>query len=693
MSGAMPYPMLLISQIIIVLLYGKVCADVLRARGYFASYKDRWAPQLVRLGAVYFSIMLVRYFIHNGLHSHEHWTGGAIPIFFHCVLASFIIVYGRYQSSLESSTEMLNGRANAKMSIADLLCSLFIITGIIAWIGYQLAPTIFENQLGIPHGAFAVSIERNQKIVMQDGVVLNADIFRPRHVEKTPTIIVRIPLSKSLKNLFYVDVMGRIWSEHGYTVVVEGTRGRYGSDGTFYPLRGDRQDGIDTLAWLAGQTWYNGKIAAWGGSAFGYTEWTIADRVDPGLSVMDIYEASSDFHQMFYPGGAFSLYSALSWAVNSSGREDRAKWPEISEINQSADGFPMVDSDLRAVGKRVAFFRDWVNHPSRDAFWKEIDGTKRSTTLKAPVLLMAGWFDPFLPTELKDYQEIRSAPSPLVARNSRLVIGPWIHAGEITFPDGSRSEPFRALTFTGSLPWFDSILNGPASNAAPVRIFVMGANKWRSENEWPPMRAVYTPFYLSASGTARGVSGQGRLSAQCIERRASDEFLYDPKHPVPTAGGAMIGASAGMTQQNSIESRKDVLVYTTPPLIADTEATGPVKVILYAQTTAISTDFTAKLIDVFPDGAAFNLSDGIIRTRFKPGSVKELAVELWPISNVFKKGHRIRLEVSSSNFPRYDRNPNTGEYPATAVRTISALQEIHHGRDCPSRLILPIIPH
>jgi uncharacterized protein len=313
-------------------------------------------------------------------------------------------------------------------------------------------------------------------------------------------------------------------------------------------------------------------------------------------------------------------------------------------------------------------------------------------------MLVCGWYDPFLPTQLNDYEHIKHSAPPAVASKTQLIIGPWTHASEITFADGSRSENFRMKTVALSLPWFDKNLQpalAPKQEASPVQIFVMGKNKWRSEHEWPLARTRYTPFYLSSTGNANGASGGGiLLQSPCVSVEERDSFIDDPNNPVPTAGGAMLGRGAGMALQNDIESRKDVLVYTTPTLKDDVEITGPISLILYVCTSSVNTDFVGKLVDVYPDGRAFNLSDGIIRWQYdsrENKDVHQIQIQLWPTSNVFRKGHRIRLEVASTNFPRYDRNPNTGSDISTATILRVAHQTVYHNPRYPSRLILPIV--
>jgi uncharacterized protein len=382
-SGVLPYPELLTAQILIILLYGKICLDFARAHGYFVTPRRRLGTNLLKFGSLYLGVMIIRYIIRMGLYAHERWIGGSIPIFFHWVLSSFLLVLGTYhwtrtQDSVQASPRLSTLRTRMLHWSQIILIGL----GVVLWAGYQLAPSILAREIGFRRAQFAVRVQSHAAMTTTDGTNLVAEIFHPQHTVRTPTILVRIPLSRTFKNYLFVSIIGRMWAERGYTVVIQGTRGRYGSGGAFYPLRGERQDGIETLAWIAKQPWFNEKIATWGGSAFGYTQWAIADQANPGPSALSIYLASTDFHGMFYPGGAFSLYSALSWAGRSQGSQDVVDFPPSEEVSRAANGFPLVDADRRMVARDIPFFRDWVQHQDRDAYWVDIDGTARSTSLK-----------------------------------------------------------------------------------------------------------------------------------------------------------------------------------------------------------------------------------------------------------------------------------------------------------------------
>lgn len=563
---------------------------------------------------------------------------------------------------------------------------LLFLAGIVsgcATVSDFVADQFFLPSEGIREASFSVWTERTVGFTTSEGFQLLADVHHPKGLKKTPTILVRIPFTNTFGNRSRSDVIGRYWASRGYTVVVQGTRGRYKSGGQFYPLVHERQDGLETLQWLEKRSWYDGRLVMWGGSAFGHTQWAVADQLAPDALFVQI--ASTNFRTMFYPGDAFSLESALYWAIRSRGQEDRTV--DIARLERGLQTLPIIEADDVAIGD-TDFYNDWLLNKNNDDFWKKVDGVNRTETLQAPVLLMGGWFDPFLPTQIEDFKNITTQAKGKVASETRLIIGPWGHALSLKLPGTLKEYPYRQASVAPSIPWFDyqlGITQQPL-DVPRVRLFIMGVNEWRDENEWPLARAKHTPFYLH---------GKGMLNEAVPEKDVEpDHYVYYPQNPVPSAGGAMLGTRAGIQIQNEIEKRDDVLVYSTSPLSKPVEVTGPVRAVLYVATDAVSTDFTAKLVDVYPDGTAYNLSDGIIRRSYDPSGKEPIKVEIefWPTSNVFFKGHKIRLEVSSSNFPRYDRNPNTGEDATTATKMVSANQTVFHSAKYPSRIVLPIIP-
>ncbi|MBL8269817.1 MAG: CocE/NonD family hydrolase [Steroidobacter sp.] len=526
-------------------------------------------------------------------------------------------------------------------------------------------------------------------VPMRDGIRLSTDILRPAQPGNYPVILMRDPYGGG------VPAEAKDWVAHGYVFVSQQVRGRGKSEGAFYPYINEITDGYDTQQWLGSQPWSNGKVGMKGGSYLASAQWLSAHLRAPALVAIAPTVTPFNYHQdVMYTGGALSFASRMAWGFSMGGANiDDATWDKMLMH------LPLKTMD-KTFGFSVPHWRDWLAHPSYDAYWKMFDVESRVSQIDVPSLNIGGWYDTFLHGTLTSYQGMRDhGYSEKARRGQKLVIGPWEHfrrseIGELQFGPDARID-FEAL----HRRWFDHWLKGQDTGfmqEAPVRIFVMGTNRWRDEQEWPLARAQNTKYYLHNGGQL-SPSKPAAVSK-------SDTYIYDPANPVPTRGGSLMarGLTAGPLEQGNLGERDDVLVFSTPKLSKDTEVTGPITVTLYATSSAPDTDFTAKLIDVHPDGKAYNLVDGIIRARYResfenpsliePGKVYAYSIDLWATSNVFKKGHRIRLDISSSNFPRFDRNPNTGHAFGEDAELRKATQTIHHSQLYPSHITLPLIP-
>ena len=590
---------------------------------------------------------------------------------------------------------------------------------------------------------YPVRVERNVRIPMRDGVTLSADIYRPDSEQRFPALLLRTPYSNNTPD----EIQNSTWfAARGYVIVNQDVRGRYDSDGEFYPYRHEADDGYDTDEWAARQPWSNGRLGTMGGSYLGYTQLTQGIRASGHLVSMAADFTSSDIYDGWaYVDGAFLLGFALPWgAVIIDGHTVQAglyDWPAILAH------LPVSTGDA-AAGHFNQPYRDWLAHPRRDdVYWNGISFENDAHKIQAPLLVVGGWYDIFLRGTLRDDAAIRRAGG-ANAGNKRLIIGPWVHskAGGARLSDASlpKSGPGRSVDFGPEaemqwrdlyLRWHDHWLKGidnGVEKEAPVRLFVMGENRWRDEREWPLARTHYTRYYLGGGGHANTAAGDGVLglappkgsskgapasapaeaaaqvaviaSTGALPAAVSDAYAYDPADPVPTLGGNLCCSSMpnGPRDHRAIETRADVLVYSTPVLREPVEVTGPISMKLYAASSAADTDWVARLVDVHPDGFVQNLQDGIVRARYRggkhapasllePGKIYEYDIDLWATSNVFLPGHRIRLEITSSNFPRFDRNLNTGEDPATGTRMQTARQTIYHSARYPSYVQLPII--
>ncbi|MEA2529149.1 MAG: uncharacterized protein QOF01_3997 [Thermomicrobiales bacterium] len=578
---------------------------------------------------------------------------------------------------------------------------------------------------------FAVTFERNLPVPMRDGTVLYADVYRPAAPGKYPVLLQRTPYDKASgvgPGAFAVRAAGE-----GYAVVVQDTRGRWQSEGTFYAFPFERQDGVDTAVWINEQPWANGRIGMFGQSYVGLTQWQAALGGAPGLQAIVPGVTAADYHEGWtYQGGAFELNFNLSWVLTflasdtARRRVDAdpsfaAKRDELLDridgMDAQFDRMPLAGDEL--LRDLAPYYDDWLAHPAHDEFWDKLKIDGNYGELDVAAFHVGAWYDIFLGGTIQNYVGMRSGAKTERARKAqRLLIGPWTHVTPITmsavgeFDPGVRASHV-AIDFDGiHLRWYDRWLrdidNG-VDDEPPVRIFVMGANRWRSEQEWPLARTRYVDWFFHSDGRANTLNGDGVLAQDSPgpATKRPDSFLYNPLDPVPTKGGGLCcnfyWSQGGQFDQREIETRADVLCYTSPPLEQDLEVTGPVKVVLYAASSAVDTDFTAKLVDVCPCGCARNLTDGIIRARYResmrtekllrPGEVERYEIDLWATSNLFRAGHQIRVEISSSNFPRFDRNPNTGGVIATATKDdcLPALQTIYHDQDHPSRIVLPVI--
>ena len=497
-----------------------------------------------------------------------------------------------------------------------------------------------------------------------------------------------------------------------------------------YPYRNETADGYDTVEWCASQTWCNGRVGMFGRSYPGATQWQAAVETPTHLVAMAPDLTGSQFyHGWTYQGGALQLNFVLAWVTNFTlanlttisqsvlgATDDREKLVAVlDDFSQSMEYLPLKEfPTLKRPGLASCYY-DWLEHPSEDEYWDRWSIEKRYNRVHAAAFNLGGWYDIFVGGTLKNFTGMQQqGPNSQIRKGQKLLVGPWIHHAYIPAKSGQVAPGFSAGRPTADidgliLRWFDYWLKEEANGILeepPIRIFVMGANLWRNETQWPPEGIEYVNFYVHSGGKANTFNGDGSLSPEPPVSEPPDLFLYDPRRPVPTTGGPLAGGDYGLGErggfdQRPVEARDDVLVYSSQPMDQDTEVTGPVSVTLYAASSAPDTDFTAKLVDVYPSGEAINLTDGIIRARYResfsapkpiqPGQVYEYTIDLVAISNVFLKGHRIRLEISSSNFPRFDRNLNTGEDVASAREPSPAFQTVCHEGATPSHVRLPIL--
>lgn len=568
---------------------------------------------------------------------------------------------------------------------------------------------------------YSIKVERGVSVKMRDGVILRGDIFRPDAEGKFPVLLQRTPYRRDTWG-YDVDFAQRA-AARGYVVFLQDVRGRYTSDGEWYPFLHESEDGYDTIEWIAAQPYSDGRVGMFGGSYVGATQMLAAIAHPPHLAGICPVVTASDYHNGWtYQGGAFEQWFDQSWTsglAHDTLAHQIERMPSTPEdvnvlpltaypiFNRNPAG--VIDVSASAI---APYFLDWLAHPSYDDYWRRWSIEEHYADIRVPALHTAAWYDIFLGGSLRNYIGLKTRAATEEARNGqRLLVVIGGHAGdgrkigEIDF--GPEAEKFNEGDVT--LHWYDFLFKGARNEFATgkaVKIFVMGIDQWRDEDDWPLSRAKSTKYFLHSQGRANTARGNGSLSTLAPGAEPSDEFVYDPAKPVPTVGGPLCcdgdHLAPGPRDQRAVEERDDVLVYSTSPLDHDLEVTGPVRLEFFAASSAVDTDFTARLLDVAPDGTAINLTEGILRARYRDSQVTPalvvrgkaylLSVDLWATSNVFRTGHRLRLELSSSNFPRFDRNLNTGEPAANSATWVKATNTILHDKTHPSALILTVVP-
>jgi len=583
----------------------------------------------------------------------------------------------------------------------------------------------------------AVLFAKDVMVPMRDGVRLATDIYRPTRggapvAERLPVLLQRTPYGKGASNLVE-QAMG--FARRGYVVALQDLRGRYGSEGTFQKYDDvTAPDGYDTVEWLARLPYADGKVGMWGTSYGAHTQADAAKMDPPGLKalLLNFGGLSNGWRIKVRNHGAFELAQQMGWAFTEAG----ADHPEIAAalaaepVEKWFAATPLRRglSPLSLAPDFEDYFLEEQSHADYDAYWKGLGknwSEHYAGTSDIPMLHVGGWYDSYCGSTIENWVALSSLKrSPM-----RLLVGPWVHGGNARSVAGDvefgPEAAIRGFSTDVHLQWFDHHLKGkptPVASWSPIRIFVMGTGDghkdsagrlyhggyWRDATSWPLPGTKPTRYYFHAGGGLRTEAPAAQVPATT--------YTYDPQNPVPTVGGAFSGAlrNGAFDQRHPeppnlpLKARPDVVVFQTEPLEEDVEVVGPITVHLFASSSALDTDFTAKLVDVYPPSADFpagfdlNLTDGIVRARYRdtperaelmtPGRVYEFVVEPFPTANVFKKGHRIRLDISSSNFPRFDLNPNTGEPLGLSRRRIPADNSIHHDATYASYVILPIAP-
>ena len=588
---------------------------------------------------------------------------------------------------------------------------------------------------------YRVTTEENVPMKTRDGITLYADIVRPDSDERFPALLSRTPYGKTGAT----DPNGpnSLYAQYGYVSITQDCRGRFASEGEYDTIFQEAADGYDAVEWAARLPCSNGRVGTTGQSYLGLTQYLIAcnDPMPPSLQCMAPVSASADYHAswIYQTGGVskwgwmvpYAIFKGLD-TLKRQGRRDLmekmkeyVEGGELSGVRKTRWGLnaftPLTDEWYRhlpikdwgeLLKETVPYMAEHIAHADDGEYWYRANVNHFAETISTPMLHVTSWYDTFAEGGPAAYQSISTKSEFSVARTGQqLIIGPWGHllpytnpssrgAGDIDFGPNALIDLNETL-----LQWFDYWLKDVANgimDESPVSVFTLGENRWQHMSDWPPPNMRQVRYFLHSGGEANTLKGNGTLSTVPPSQEQTDAFVYDPDNPVQSLGGNNLTVDMGVQDQRPVEERNDVLVYTSEPITQALEITGPVTVTLWASSSAIDTDFTAKLVDVHPDGYAQNLLNGIIRARYRDsattpqmmevGKPYQFTIDLWATSNVFLPGHRIRLEISSSHFPEFDRNLNTGEAFGEGTQGVTAQQTVFHQEDRASYVLLPLIP-
>ncbi len=575
-----------------------------------------------------------------------------------------------------------------------------------------------------------IIVERDVMITMRDGVKLAADIYRPDNDATHPTLVNLHPYDNDMFLVVHELLFSPlIAAQKGYAVVTAESRGRAGSEGEWKPYGEEGKDAYDVVEWAADQSWSDSHIGLYGACALGLAAIQGAVEAPPHLKAVFAYMTATNFHNgwTYSKGGALELGFQMSWVWKILARDTLSRLdlaPDTLEkasqqlaeaeadMNGSASYLPLIDFPPFQNGA-APYWREWLSHPNYDEFWQKVDNVAHASSIKVPILHLSAWYDTCMQGHMDLNAALRKNSDPQVRNQHRMIIGPTDHSAYYNKrPSYAGERDFGPEALTGPdivsaqlFEWFDHWLRDEPQTFMPenaVRYYHMGENSWQETQSWPPQHTIES-YYLHSAGQANSRLGNGTLSTEPPGTEPADSFVYDPLDPVPTTGGrSMIDVPTGIMNQSQLEERQDILVYTTPRLAKALVLTGPLSVTLYASSDAEDTDFTAKLVDVEPDGYCANIAEGIIRARYRNGAEKEeflepnkvtaFTIDLWDIAHTVKPNHQLRLEISSSNFPRFDRNLNSRITPAlgSVSDAQKAVQQIFHNAEHPSSLNLPI---
>jgi hypothetical protein len=580
-----------------------------------------------------------------------------------------------------------------KRTLKTLLVPVAVVTAtaVTAYALFKTRRKWIGRTLNLPPARYEVGVETHLRVPMPDGITLEAEHYYPLAEGSFPTILIRTPYGLSTDNpglnTTATNFPVQRFVERGYHVIIQSVRGRFGSEGRWLPFFNEEADGRATIAWVAQQPWFNGSLGLFGGSYVGYTQWAVAADAPSCVKALVPSITTANLPGVMLPvDHTLALDTTARWTLVTLGPTFTPSalqnlWLLLpaGQDRYLAEAFqhlPLNEIDEAICGRPLDFYRDWLEHPTRsDPHWQPVDFRRKLDRITAPMHLITGWYDLFTRDQLADYQLLKAA-----GQRPYLTVGATNHMSMGNFIANAQE----------GLAWFDAYLKNDPSHLRPhpVRICIMGSGReaWREMDDWPPP-AQEARYFLQ--------SRQRLAIDQPAEVSLPDRYIYDPGNPTPAIGGPLLSFSAGPHDQRSLESRSDVLIYTTEPLREEIEVIGSPRVELYVRSSLPHTDFVARLCDVQPDGRSINLCDGFVRLapgqgEPQPDGSLKITIELWPTANCFRRGHRLRLHVCSGAHPRLSRNLGLGEPLATATEWRGSEQLIYHDAAHPSVLILPI---
>jgi putative CocE/NonD family hydrolase len=509
-------------------------------------------------------------------------------------------------------------------------------------------------------------IQHDLRVPMPDGAVLLAERWAPRSGgDGLPVALLRSPYGRGK---LLGTGMARPLAERGFQVVIQSVRGTFGSGGVFEPMRNERADGLATVEWITKQSWFGGSIVLTGASYLGYAQWAMAGELPPAVKAMIPHVTESALTLEFLRPDGLSLETPFGWGVMVDGQERPGALLRQAtlarKVERALRALPLGGADVAAVGHRVDYIQNILTHDANDPYWAPLDHKEQVAKVTVPVSSLGGWYDIFLPGQLRDFSVLQSLGRPV-----RLTVGPWAHLSMDAAPI-RETITFGLAHARGEEP--------PPRGA--VRLYVMGEESWRDFESWPPAGYAPTRFHLGPGGT---------LAAETPAESEPDRYRYDPADPTPAVGGVRMNRGAGRADNTALEARQDVLTYTTAPLETDTEVIGEVSAEIWFSSSLPHADVFVRLCDVDEQGRSWNVCDGLTSLT-GADEVTKAEVRLWATAYRFKRGHRIRVQVSSGAFPRYARNPGNGDSRTTVTRLLAADQSVHHAPSHPSAIILPV---